>query len=136
MYEELNPMYYYQEDIRNELNDFFSLKDITTYGNILKSQYVPYKNYKPSELNYVNNKEQLMLELIYLDNAKHDISLLLDIYPENQEYIKIFEDYCMKAKLKRKEYIEKYNPISPCEGKNRDGYYSFVTTPSPWIKGD
>ena len=33
----------------------------------------------------------------------------------------------------KKEYIDKYGPLTQAEGKYKDGYMDYVTKPSAWL---
>ncbi len=71
-----------------------------TRGNMYLGLYNEYKNYKPQEINPQNNKTYLELLMQMYCFAAHDLSLYLDINPNDTNIIK-----------QRAEYIRMYNEI-------------------------
>lgn len=138
MFDSLNPLYFYpynEEEIRKD-DALFDAKDATLYGNIFKNEYIPYKNYVPRLIEPRTQKEKLLMEINFYRNASEDLGLYLSIYPTNKEYSLLFEKYARIAKEKIREYEDKYGPLTMGDSTYKDGYFSIVTTPSTWLKGE
>ncbi len=137
MFESLNPLYFYPYvDDERESQDLFPVKEATMYGNLFKNEYVPYKNYVPKLKQAKNQKEKLIMDISFYSNASHDLELYLDADPSNQEYALLHEKYSKKTMELEKEYEEKYGALCAQNGKYKDGYFSYVTQPSVWLKGE
>lgn len=137
MFESLNPLYFYphEDEMRKINNDeLFDPKEATIYGNSFKNEYIPYRNYVPGIKSNLNQEEKLLLEITYYSNICHDIGLYLCIYPNAKNYIELYEKYTSMQKQLEAEYVNKYGPLAINEGKYKDGYFSYITMPSPWIK--
>lgn len=137
MFDSLNPLYFYPyvEEERNS-EELFSVKDTTTYGNIFKNEYKSYKNYVPHIKTPKDAREKLLLDIALYSNAAHDLELYLNIYPTHREYSELFETYAKKARDLEKEFVEKYGPLDASESKYKNGYFTFVTMPNVWLKGE
>ena len=111
-----------EEDINKTQKSFlFAPIDALMLGN------------KPGESTPKTKKEKIMLELMAYDIVAHDLGLYLDIYPNDKEAALEFEKYSKLASDKKKEYIDKYGPLTQAEGKYKDGYMDYVTKPSAWL---
>ncbi len=123
-----------EEDINKTQKSFlFAPIDALMLGNSFKNEYRGYKNYKPGVSTPKTEKEKIMLELMAYDIVAHDLGLYLDIYPNDKEAALEFEKYSKLASDKKKEYIDKYGPLTQAEGKYKDGYMDYVTKPSAWL---
>ena len=69
-----------------------------------------------------------LAELMALDFAAHDLSLYLDTHPNDLEAIAMHEKYERKFALQKKEYEEKYGPLSPVIGEG----VNWLKNPWPW----
>ncbi len=139
MFDSLNPLYFYpynDENDRKDDNVLFAPKEATLYGNIFRNEYVPYKNYVPKLQEFKNAKEKLLMDINYYRNAAEDLGLYLSIYPTNKEYSELYEKYAYKAKDLIHEFEEKYGPIEMEDSRYKNGYFSYITTPSTWLKGE
>lgn len=141
MFESLNPLYFYpyideERKQENEKSELFPVKESTMYGNLFRNEYIPYKNYVPRMPSPRTPQEKLLMDIAFYSNASHDLELYLDVYPSHTEYIKLFEMYSKKAKELEEEYNEKYGTLYAADGKNKEGYFSYVTEPSVWLKGE
>ena len=80
-------------------------------GNLFSNLYDQYKNYKPSEINPKNEREYLLLLVQIYDFCAHELTLYLDNYPNDEQAIKLREQYVLQKKESLKQYEEKYGPI-------------------------
>lgn len=137
MIDSYNPLFYYpyEEEERNKdkVNNLYSPKEGLIKGNLFVNEYKEYKNYVQKGKNPSSEKEALMLDIMAYDHASHDLLLCIDVYPDKKDYVSLYEKYIDKLKELKEMYAKKYNPLCASEGKIRDGYFDYVTSPSPWL---
>ncbi|MDE5831097.1 MAG: spore coat protein CotJB, partial [Clostridia bacterium] len=97
------------------------------YGNMFKDEYEPYKNYRVPKIIANNERERLLLEIYENDFALNDLSLYLDLHPEDEQVYKLFKVYTEKENKLVSEYERKYGPLNLTES-NYDNYM--------WYKGE
>lgn len=88
---------------RKYSNVLFSPIETLEYGNVFKNEYKGYKNYQPYKINAVTNDE-ILINLLSLQNYKHDLKLYLDIYPNDDRILSIYKDACKKYKEIKEKY--------------------------------
>ncbi len=95
-----------------ETQKLYTPEEAFTKGNLFANLYEQYKNYKPIKL--VANNEQDRLYLDYARNAfaAHELNLYLDLHPNNDSMLALFNDYRRKADSLRSQYENSYGPIS------------------------
>lgn len=110
--------YYYQYDWRNNpMNNMnkvnlFNPKEGFEKGNMFENIYSEYKNYKPEVLKPINDREKLLYNIQTICFAAHDLNLYLDLNPNDQSMITLFNDYLKKEEELIKEYESKYGPMT------------------------
>ena len=122
---------YYQYNFnRNTMNnvDLFSPKEGFEKGNMFSNLYSEYKNYKPQNLKPKNDKEQKLLNIQAICFASHELNLYLDLHPEDQSMITLFNDYMRKEEELIKEYESMYGPFTVKDGKMTE----WVNEKWPW----
>ena len=90
----------------------FNPTDAYNYGNLYSNLYSQYKNYKPEILDANNEREQLLLDLSRVAFAAHELNLYLDLYPNDESMLALFNDYRREANALTKQYEEKYGPLN------------------------
>lgn len=132
--------YYWIQD-RNNLNpnmyemnkiNLFSPKEGFEKGNLFSNLYSEYKNYRPANLTPKNEKERLLLNLQAITFASHELNLYLDLHPEDQSILKLFEDYKNKKQELTKEYEDKYGPLTVTSENNNSTTFNWVNENWPW----
>lgn len=121
---------YYQYDWRNNpMNkvSLFNPKEGFEKGNMFSNTYSQYKNYKPMELNPKSDKERLLYNIQTICFAAHDLNLYLDLNPNDQSMLTLFNDYLKKEEELVKEYESKYGPMIVNENMN-----GWVNNKWPW----
>ena len=103
----------YFEDNSKKL-DLFDINDGLLYGNMFKNEYKPYKNYKPIVSNSNDEKGNLLLRIYELDFAMNDLSLYLDLNPNDMTVYEIFKKYTEELNTLVKNYETKYGPMELC----------------------
>jgi len=105
---------YYQYNWRsNPMNsmNLFNPKEGFEKGNMFESIYDEYNNYKPQELKPTTDKDKLLYNIQSICFAAHDLNLYLDLNPNDQSMITLFNDYIKKEEELVKEYESKYGPM-------------------------
>ncbi len=114
--------------------DLYSPDEALEKGNIFKNQYQGYKNYNPGKLEAKTDEQMLLFNIDAYSNAAHDLKLYLDVYPTDKRVIDIFMDYNKKANELIAEYNSKYDPLMPSAAKDVSGTFSWILTPSVWVR--
>ena len=119
-------------------NNSMTLSDPKTgysRGNLFSNLYSEYKNYKPRKLSSNDPKTKLWLELSEACFSAHEINLYLDINPDDDSMIRLFNDYRRKADKLKEEYESKYGPICVSSNSMEGFPFAWVSTGFPWEGG-
>ena len=100
-------------------------------GNMFSNLYEQYKNYKVANINIRNEKDELLFNINQTQFAMHDINLLLDVSPNNKEYLDMFSNYKNTYEQLLNEYENKYGPIN-VTGSSNSTPFNWVTSKYPW----
>ena len=96
---------------KNDYTDLYDIEQGFMLGNMFKKEYIGYKNYKPQQLIAKSDKDVLMLKIYQYDFAINDLSLYLDLHPEdNDVYIK-FREYTNNLNYLISSYESTYGPL-------------------------
>ena len=127
-----NNDYSYKDDFdlyRNvNIPSLFTPVEAYNNGNLFSNLYSQYKNYTPTVLRASNQREKLFLELSQISFAAHELNLYLDMHPDNESMITLFNDYRERANQLVHEYESKYGPLTISSD-------SLNQTPFAWEKG-
>ncbi len=118
------------EDKKN----LFSLKEGFLYGNMFRNEYNGYKNYRPMVINAGDEKGRLLLGIYELDFAMNDLSLYLDLHPDDMSTYNLFKKYTEDLNSLVKDYESKYGPMELCHS-NYDKY-EWVNSALPFKGGN
>ena len=114
-------------------NSLFSPNEAYIKGNLFRNLYNQYKNYQPAQLNPKNEREKKLIELSAIAFATHELNLYLDIHPEDQSMLSLFNDYRNRQNELREEYEREYGPLKVCsnslEGKS---IFTWESEAWPW----
>lgn len=110
----------------------FTPEDAYNKGNLFADLYSQYKNYKPVILKGKNEKENMLLELSRLSFASHELNLYLDLHPEDNSIITLFNDYRTRANELTKKYEEKYGPLNITSDSLNETPFMWVKDVWPW----
>lgn len=125
-------------DLRNNLNSIntqkalFNPTEAYNYGNLFADLYSQYKNYKPIILTARNEREQLLLELSRLAFAAHELNLYLDLNPNDEAMLKLFNDYRRSASALTEQYEAKYGPLNIQSNSLENSPFVWEKAPWPW----
>ena len=105
----------------------FNVEDGLVHGNMFKDEYMGYKDFKPVKLAASDDKSRMLLSIYQYDFAINDLSLYLDLHPENKEIYSIFKEYTTKLNYLVDTYESIYGPLE-IDHSNYDNYM--------WSKGN
>ncbi len=80
----------------------------------------------------MTEREMLMRKIAANDFAVVDLHLYLYTHPNNKQIAQKLDEYAAKSNMLKKEYEERFGPITPGEqGGNR---WAWIANPWPWDK--
>lgn len=101
-------------------------------GNLFSNLYQPYKNYQPAVLRANSERERMFLEFSRMAFAAHELNLYLDNYPNNSSMLRLFSDYSNRANALKKEYEQKYGPLTVSSTSGTKVPFEWVNVTWPW----
>ena len=104
-------------------------------GNLFADLYEGYKNYKPIKLVAKNEQGKLFLELSRMAFAAHELNLYLDLNPEDETMLSLFNDYRMRTNQLMMEYEKKYGPLT-ISSDSLSSSFTWVKNSWPWEGGN
>ena len=113
-------------------NRFFTPEEGMLRGNMFKNEYAPYKNLTYLPLAPKNGKEKLLFKIYEYDFAVNDLSLYLDLHPEDNECFLYFKQCLKECERIKGEYKKIYGPLELTETKG--GKFNWMEDPWPWDK--
>lgn len=99
-------------------------------GNMFANEYIPYKNYKVRELIANSKEEELLIKLSEAEFALNDLSLYLDLHPNDTEMYNKFKMYVKEYKTYLDEYERTFRPLDLCS--TYTNIYDYYKNPWPW----
>ena len=138
-----NNFYDIPENWYKEFNDTFYSNNMTSNqlatinlaldrGNLFNNLYDPYKNYQYRILKATNKKEELLYNYLSYEFALQELDLYLDIYPNNQDMIKLYNKYLDESNKAKKLYEESFGPISLNSNYLNNNTWSWLNNSWPW----
>ena len=132
----MNNYKYYDYLYRNNMNmnnqNLFNPTEGFIKGNMFTNLYSEYKNYKPQMLNPKSEQEKMLYELDSISFAAHELNLYLDMHPEDQSMVTLFNDYRKKLDELTKNYESMYGPLTVNSNEMENKTFSWVNTSWPW----
>lgn len=101
-------------------------------GNLFNNLYTPYKNYRPVELNPMNEKEYALLLVQMYAFAAHELTLYLDTNPTDSNAIKLRSNYMNMHKQAVAQYESKYGPLGVDSKMLEATPWALTTKTWPW----
>ncbi len=111
--------------------DLFNPYEAYLKGNAFKNEYIPYKNYSVAKLKINNEKDEMLVNIGQYGFMMHDMNLLLDVNPNNQEALDKFNEYRNKTNELIKKYERKYGPL--CVKSDNDSKSFNWVNNWPWV---
>ena len=101
-------------------------------GNLFNNLYIPYKDYKVDQINPKNEEEYLMLMIQIYDFCAHELTLYLDVNPNDQEAIRLRTEYINLAKQALNEYESQYKALNLTSSNLATIPWAWDTKKWPW----
>ena len=101
-------------------------------GNLFSNLYSQYKNYRPAQLSANTEKEKLLLDIGRLSFAAHDLNLYLDLNPNDESMLALFNDYRKQADSMISEYESKFGPLNISSNSLETGPFKWINSPWTW----
>ncbi len=79
----------------------------------------------------MTERENLMKQIMEYCFAAHEWNLYLDTHPMDRMALEYFRNTSKKAKELKKQYAEKFGPITASDVKD-ETEWTWVTQPWPW----
>jgi spore coat protein JB len=113
--------------------NLFNYEDGFMYGNMFSDEYDPYKNYKVAKLDSKTEKGNLLLKIYQYDFALNDLSLYLDLHPDDMDVYEIFKRYTEEENKYIDMYVKMYGPMELDDSPYNN--YKWDKGPWPFIGG-
>lgn len=121
-----------QMNMKNTSNYLYESYNGFIRGNMFKNLYDPYKMNEPYEVKPMNEQAELLTKIDALGFAMIDLNLLLDVNPNSQEAINLFNKYRKQKESLTKEYESKYGPITINSDSLNSYPWAWDDMPWPW----
>ena len=102
-------------------------------GNMFNSVYDNYYK-KIKKISTTNERERLLLQIQELSFVSIDLSLYLDVYPNDTEVLKVFKNTNKELSNLVEKYESIYGPLKSVCDKNGNSY-EWSKSPWPFTKG-
>ena len=99
-------------------------------GNMFKNLYDNYNNIY--DINPVNEQAKLLTYLNMFDFACIDLELLLDNFPNNTNYLKLYNELNNEKNNIQNKYEELYGPLTINSNIQNSNQWLWSTTSWPW----
>ena len=123
---------FFDDIIFNMNNDknviLYDDQDGFMYGNMFKNEYDSYKNYKPVQLESNTELGKLLLKIYQYDFALNDLSLYLDLHPDDNDVYRMFKKYTEELRKYVDVYEKKYGPME----LDDSDYNNYLWDEGPW----
>ena len=126
----MNNYFRYDMYRMNNSPKLYSPKEGFEKGNIFMNLYNEYKNYQSASLKPKNDQEKMLFNLQAICFAAHELNLYLDLHPEDQSMITLFNDYIKKVEELTRQYESKYGPLTTSFEMNKG--FNWVEEKWPW----
>lgn len=114
-------------------NKLYGAEEGFLKANMMRNEYMPYKNMTYIEPSITNEREKELFEIQKYAFAAHDLNLYLDVNPGDKDLINLFNKYNEKANELTANYERKYGALnlSDSNGLNKTPW-SWIDNPWPW----
>ena len=142
-----NNFYNIPDDWYKEFNNTFDIKNNMTMnmnnnltdpkegflrGNLFNNLYEPYKNYQYKKLNPMNKKEELLFNILMYKFALKELNLYLDVYPNNNQILNLYNKYLIEEKQLCDQYEKTYGPLTTDSNNLDKNNWKWIKSPWPW----
>jgi hypothetical protein len=124
-------------DVYEINHDLYRPYDGYIRGNLFKNLYSKYKLNQPLKVNAGNEQAELLIYIDALSFAAHELNLYLDIFPNDTEMIKKFNEYRKEVNKAMGSYEQKYGPLFVNSSASDNTPWAWNSkSPWPWDKED
>ena len=123
------------DNTMNNNNSLYGPYEGFINGNLFSDLYSPYKNYMPNKLIPNSEYEEDLLNLNQMQFACHELNLLLDNYPNDQNILNLFNKYRLNFYNLLQSFEDKYGPITILSDNFNNIPWAWDDEPWPW-EGD
>lgn len=116
---------------RSLLNNMFNSKEGLNKGTMFKESYSPYKNYV-FKIVISGRKDEMLLRIQELTFKVIDLSLYLDLNPQDRDVYLDFKKALEELKQNKDIYEKNYGPL--CLDSLLNDKYEWSSNPWPWMK--
>ena len=121
-------------NMMNNQTNLYTPEEGYNKGNLFADLYSEYKNYRPVQLKAKNEQDSLFLELSRYAFAAHELNLYLDLHPNDNTMLALFNDYRSRMNKLMEEYEEKYGPLT-VSSDSMNSSFDWVSDAWPWQEG-
>lgn len=121
-----------QNQHKDNINQLFDPYQGFIRGNLYKNLYDPYKLNQPYDIKPMNEQAELLTYIDALGFACIDLGLYLDVYPNNREFIDLYNQYNMQKKDLMEQYQNKYGPLVLTSNSLNSYPWAWDDKPWPW----
>ena len=82
----------------------------------------------------INDKKELLNEIMSLNFAVNDLVLYLDTHPSDREAIRLHNEYSNKSRNLTEEYQRKFGPLTVNSNQSSNSW-DWINEPWPWERG-
>lgn len=100
-------------------------------GNLFKNAYKPYKNYKPMVVGAKTERGKLLNQILDYRFAMNELNLYLDLYPNNSNYINLYNEYRKISDNLCANYERMYGPLN-LDSNSLDSSNVWLWNNGPW----
>lgn len=112
----------------NDNKVLFDHEDGFMYGNMFRNEYDSYKNYRVAKLDSNTEIGKLLLKIYQYDFALNDLSLYLDLHPEDMDVYRVFKKYTEELR----EYVDLYEKKNGPMELDESNYNNYLWYEGPW----
>ena len=134
-YNYINNVNFQKQNLRNmdyQNDNLFNPYQGLVRGNIFKNLYQPYKNEKIYEIKPMNEQAKILTDIDALEFAMIDLNLYLDVNPDDQKAIEIYNKYRIENEELLKFYQERFGPLLLNSDVLNNMPWMWDNKPWPW----
>lgn len=107
-------------------------KEAFLRGNLFNNLYNQYKNYKYANLETNNKKDELLYNILMYKFLLNELDLYLDNYPNNKNYINLYNKYLEEEKKLINNYESNYEALTLNSKYLDKNNWTWIKSPWPW----
>lgn len=115
---------------QNNMDNIYEPYEGFIKGTMFSSLYNPYKIERPFEIQPMNEQAQMLTNIDALTFATIDLNLYLDVNPNDQNAINLFNQYRSQKEQITKNYENKFGPLAL--GSDALSTYPWAWDNQPW----